>query len=44
MPNDIKQSEVNMNVEGEVKTEVSSDIKLKHMQDLADRMENMTYD
>jgi len=44
MPSDITQSEVNMNVEADVKQEVSADVKLKKMQELADRMEGMTYD
>ena len=46
MPNDITQtqSEVNMNVEADVKTESSSEIRLKRMQDLADKMKEMDYD
>lgn len=46
MPKDITQAEINtnMNVEADVKTEVTADVKLKKMQELADRMENMTYD
>ena len=46
MPNDITQtqSEVNMNVEADVKTESSTEIRLKRMQDLADKMKEMDYD
>lgn len=44
MPKDIVQSEVNMNVDADVKSEITVDDKLKKMQELADRMEKMTYD
>ena len=33
-----------MNVEADVKTESSSEIRLKRMQDLADKMKEMDYD
>ena len=45
MPNDITQSEVNMNVDAEVKEEISSaEVKLKKIQELADRMDGIDYD
>jgi hypothetical protein len=33
-----------MNVEADVKQEISADTKFKRMQELADKMESMTYD
>lgn len=46
MPNDITQtqSEVNMNVEGTIKTKSSAEVRLKRMRELADRMKEMDYD
>ena len=38
------KTKVDANLEADVKQEVSNEIKLKKMQELADRMENMTYD
>lgn len=35
---------INLNVDGNVKSEVSADVKFRKMQDLADRMEKMDYD
>jgi len=44
MPSDISQSEVNMNVEADVKTESTSDVRLKRMQELAEKMDVLDYD
>ena len=43
MPSDITQtqSDVNMNVEADVKTQTTADIKLKKIQDLADSLEGL---
>lgn len=35
---------INLNVDADVKKEISAEVKLKKMQELADRMENMDYD
>ena len=43
-PTSYEKQEVNLDMEAEVKSESSSEVRLKRMRDLADRMEKMEYD